>query len=96
MNAIEHGNEFRPELAVDIEVRATSTDLAVRITDQGGKQTITDSETPDLDAKLAGRQTPRGWGLFLIERMIDDVRVESDGRQHTVELVVHLSGPAGD
>ncbi len=37
---------------------------------------------PDLEAKLEGRQRPRGWGLFLIEKMVDETRVTSDdGRQ---------------
>ena len=27
---------------------------------------------PDLEAKLAGLQTPRGWGLFLIGNMVDE------------------------
>ena len=47
---------------------------------------------PDLEAKLAGLQKPRGWGLFLIENMVDELRVsDADGR-HTVELVLNLEG----
>ena len=38
-----------------------------------------EAEAPDLEAKLAGEQKPRGWGLFLIQNMVDDVRVASDG-----------------
>ncbi len=96
MNAIEHGNEFRAELPVEIEVRATPIDLAVRITDQGGEAAIAEAETPDLEAKLEGLQTPRGWGLFLIENMVDELRIKADGDNHTVELVLHLGGEAND
>jgi len=46
----------------------------------------------ELQAKLAGLQKPRGWGLFLIKKMVDDVRVTSDERHHTVELVMRLGG----
>lgn len=92
MNAIEHGNEFRPDLNVAVRVQAGDGTLAVRITDHGGGRDIPEAEAPDLEAKLAGMQTPRGWGLFLIKHMVDDLRIETDDRHHTVELVVHLRG----
>jgi len=90
MNAIEHGNHNRPELPVEIRVVADDTDLKVRITDQGGERPIPEVETPDLEAKLAGLQTPRGWGLFLIQEMVDELRTAVDEHHHTIELVMHL------
>jgi serine phosphatase RsbU (regulator of sigma subunit)/anti-sigma regulatory factor (Ser/Thr protein kinase) len=90
MNAIEHGNHNRPELPVEIRVVCDDTDLKVRITDQGGERPIPEVETPDLEAKLAGLQTPRGWGLFLIQKMVDDLRTAVDEHHHTIELVMHL------
>jgi serine phosphatase RsbU (regulator of sigma subunit)/anti-sigma regulatory factor (Ser/Thr protein kinase) len=92
MNAIEHGNESRPELPVVIGIRREAGELLVRITDEGGEREIPEAETPDLEAKLEGLQKPRGWGLFLIRNMVDDLRVSSDGHHHTVELVVRLEG----
>jgi serine phosphatase RsbU (regulator of sigma subunit)/anti-sigma regulatory factor (Ser/Thr protein kinase) len=92
MNAIEHGNEGRPELPVRIEVGTTAGELIVRITDRGGGRDIPEATTPDLQAKLEGLQKPRGWGLFLIKKMVDDLRVTSDERHHTVELVMRLGG----
>lgn len=92
MNAIEHGNTFRPELPVSVRVVGSDEALTVQITDRGGGQPIPDAETPDLDAKLAGEQSPRGWGLFLIKNMVDDVRVTDDGTHHTVELILYLKG----
>ena len=50
------------------------------------------AETPDLEAKLEGRQKPRGWGLLLIEKMVDEARVTSEEGKHTVELVLRLEG----
>ena len=87
MNAMEHGNQYRPDLPVSVQVSASKEALAVRITDHGGDQPIPDADTPDLEAKLAGQETPRGWGLFLIKNMVDDMRIESDETHHTVELV---------
>jgi serine phosphatase RsbU (regulator of sigma subunit)/anti-sigma regulatory factor (Ser/Thr protein kinase) len=92
MNAIEHGNEGRAEYPVSIRLHTTPEKISVAITDQGGNKQIPDAITPDLEAKLAGEQTPRGWGLFLIKNMVDEMHVSSDGTHHTVELVLHLEG----
>jgi serine phosphatase RsbU (regulator of sigma subunit)/anti-sigma regulatory factor (Ser/Thr protein kinase) len=92
MNAIEHGNEGRAELPVTVEVVASDAQLRIRITDQGGGPDMPQAETPDLEAKLAGLQKPRGWGLFLIENMVDELQVSEDGTHRTVELVMHLKG----
>jgi serine phosphatase RsbU (regulator of sigma subunit)/anti-sigma regulatory factor (Ser/Thr protein kinase) len=96
MNAIEHGNQNRPDIAVRITARVEGGDLVVRIRDEGGATPIPITETPDVDAKLRGEQSPRGWGLFLIQQMVDRVRVTSDGHYHTAELVLHLDQEATD
>lgn len=90
MNAIEHGNDQRPELPVAVRVAAQGGRLSITISDQGGAKEIPEPETPDLEAKLAGLQKPRGWGLFLIKNMVDEMNVSSDGDRHTVELVFDL------
>ena len=90
MNAMEHGNRYREEAPVLIEVSATDAELSVKITDEGNAPPAFDSEMPDLEAKLEGVQTPRGWGLFLIKSMVDEMNVTGDEHHHTVELVVHL------
>jgi serine phosphatase RsbU (regulator of sigma subunit)/anti-sigma regulatory factor (Ser/Thr protein kinase) len=92
MNAIEHGNNNRPELPVAVQVLVIDGRLHVRITDLGGGTPIPEAATPDLDAKLAGVQTPRGWGLFLIKNMVDEMQVHGDAVHHTIDLVLHLEG----
>jgi serine phosphatase RsbU (regulator of sigma subunit)/anti-sigma regulatory factor (Ser/Thr protein kinase) len=92
MNALEHGNKYREDLSVKIIVRATPSILSVQITDHGGGQQIPEPETPDLEAKLAGLQSPRGWGLFLIKQMVDELHVTTDETHHSVELVFELRG----
>jgi serine phosphatase RsbU (regulator of sigma subunit)/anti-sigma regulatory factor (Ser/Thr protein kinase) len=89
MNAMEHGNKFRPEIPVDFVVRASPTTVSVKITDRGAGPAIPQAQTPNLEAKLAGLQTARGWGLFLIEKMVDEVRVTANEDSHTVELIMH-------
>ncbi len=93
MNAIEHGNKNRRELPVHVRVTADSDAVRVAITDQGGlvEEEAPTPATPDLDAKLAGLQSPRGWGLFLIANMVDEMTVSTDGCDHTVLLKMNLA-----
>jgi serine phosphatase RsbU (regulator of sigma subunit)/anti-sigma regulatory factor (Ser/Thr protein kinase) len=95
MNAMEHGNHYQPEKPVSIQVLASHKTLSVRVTDHGGTRTLSahpDIEAPDLEAKLAELQTPRGWGLFLIKNMVDEMHISNDASHHTVELIVYLEG----
>ncbi len=93
MNAMEHGNRYQADAPVKLRVRADESHVKVYIIDRGGDAPIPASTAPDLDAKLAGQQSPRGWGLFLIKNMVDEMNVlELDG-QHVVELVMRHAGP---
>jgi serine phosphatase RsbU (regulator of sigma subunit)/anti-sigma regulatory factor (Ser/Thr protein kinase) len=91
MNAMEHGNKYQEDAPVLIEIARDGRNLTVSITDRGGNQFGSDAEAPDLTAKLAGQQSPRGWGLFLIQNMVDEMHVTSDEVHHTVKLVIHLA-----
>jgi serine phosphatase RsbU (regulator of sigma subunit)/anti-sigma regulatory factor (Ser/Thr protein kinase) len=92
MNAMEHGNEYRPEITVGIRVVRRDDTVRVRITDRGQAGELPEPEVPDLEAKLEGRQKPRGWGLFLIEKMVDEARVETGAEGRTLELAMCLKG----
>lgn len=95
MNAMEHGNHYLPDRPVSIKVLASKAALAVRITDHGGTRTLPSDagiDVPDIEAKLAELQTPRGWGLFLIKHMVDEMNISSDASHHTVELIMYLKG----
>jgi anti-sigma regulatory factor (Ser/Thr protein kinase) len=92
MNAMEHGNHYQPDQPVFLRVLSSPRAVKVQISDHGGGQNITEPETPDLEAKLAGLQTPRGWGLFLIKNMVDEMNAFSDEATHTVELILYLEG----
>lgn len=94
MNAIEHGNDSRPELAVRVEVFQSGAEVIVTITDRGGRSDDSapenSAEIPDLDRKLGGEQDPRGWGLFLIRHMVDSVDITTQGERHTVRLMMRI------
>jgi serine phosphatase RsbU (regulator of sigma subunit)/anti-sigma regulatory factor (Ser/Thr protein kinase) len=89
MNAMEHGNHYQENVPVEVTVMSSARQVAVRIRDTGGGAPLpTQPQTPDLEAKLAEEQTPRGWGLFLIRNLVDEMRVSSDEHHHTVELIM--------
>ena len=90
MNAMEHGNKYDPEKMVDIEVSSGEGRLIIRISDKGGGAAIPETTAPDLDAKLSGDQSPRGWGLFLIKNMVDEMNLIPAEGKHTIELVFML------
>jgi serine phosphatase RsbU (regulator of sigma subunit)/anti-sigma regulatory factor (Ser/Thr protein kinase) len=96
MNAMEHGNEYQADRPVHIRVLRDSGNIRVRVHDYGEVVDLPDPETPDLDAKLEGRQKPRGWGMFLIEKLVDETHVTGEEGGHTLELVVHLEGVSDD
>lgn len=93
MNGIEHGNDGRPDAPVEVAVLQDAGRVVVTVTDRGGAKGLGDGvEAPDLDAKLAGQQSPRGWGLFLIQHMVDEVEDSTEGDRHTVRLVMRRAG----
>ncbi len=94
MNAIEHGNHEQSDLPVEVAVFEDRGDVVVTISDRGAVTSNHGSPVePDLDDKLAGLQTPRGWGLFLIRHMVDSVDEVSEGDRHTVRLTVRPGTP---
>ncbi len=87
MNAIEHGNRGDAGLDVTVSVRFGADAVTVDVGDLG-RGLRQDAEVPDLDLKLAGLQTPRGWGLFLVRELVDRVEEFRDGDRHVVRLAM--------
>jgi len=101
LNAMEHGNRYRPDLSVRVRVIVSGKALVVRIADQGvGGPRLhlksAQARAPDLTAKLAGEQPPRGWGLYLIAQMADDVRILNCEGENIVELLWNLDEVSGN
>ena len=92
MNAMEHGNRYRLDEPVMVRVLGAADAVRVQIVDCGDVQEQAPPETPDLGAKLEGRQAPRGWGLFLIEKLVDEAHVSREAGRRCLELVMR----AGD
>ena len=95
MNAIEHGNGGRPDLAVGIEVFQSGAEVVVTITDHGGRndEGWTESRPKSLISPANSRvsKDPRGWGLFLIRHMVDAMDVTTEGEHRTVRLTIQTA-----
>lgn len=96
MNAIEYGSQGDPDVPVDLRVDVDETAIRVRVTDRALSGPVPDAELPDLDAKLEGRQKPRGWGLFLIRHMVDAMDVTSADGLQTVTLTIARDARASE
>ena len=96
MNAMEHGNHYRADQPVTVRVLTETDRIRVQIMDLGGSREHHEAEVPDIEAKLAGLQRPRGWGLFLIKNMVDEAEETSDGDHHVLELVMRTNDGGDD
>lgn len=90
MNAIEHGNKEDDNIKVLVELIADDFKLQVDIHDRGtglqGK-----IQKPDIEAKMARKQKARGWGLFLIQNLMDEVEFDWNPETGNVtRMVIHL------
>ncbi len=92
MNAIEYGSQGDPSVPVEVRVDVDDETIRVRVTDRALSGPVPDAEMPDLDAKLEGKQKPRGWGLFLIRHMVDGMDVHAADGLQTVTLTLARSG----
>lgn len=90
MNALEHGNRYQKDIPVNIRVDVAPNKIRIQVVDQGRGPKSPKPELPDLEAKLAGLQSPRGWGLFLIQKMADELIVTTGEGYHQLDLIFNL------
>lgn len=88
MNAIEHGNKLDASTKVGISLTVDKGRLQVVVQDKGGG--IGKIRTPDIDSRIEGKTDPRGWGIFLIENLMDEVSFESTPEGTLVKMIIHL------
>ncbi|CAM4164286.1 ATP-binding protein [Paenibacillus alkaliterrae] len=71
LNAIEHGNQSDHSLQVTLQLIVDREKYIIRIFDHGSREPVIPGEAP-LSMKWKADH-PRGWGLFLINRLADRV-----------------------
>jgi serine/threonine-protein kinase RsbW len=89
MNAIEHGNKLDAGTKVGITLTIEESKLQVDVQDEG--RGIDHVDTPNIENKLEGQEKHRGWGIFLIKSLMDEVKFESAPEKgNVVRMVIHL------
>ena len=74
LNAIEHGNKMDTNTKVGITLTVEESKLQVSVKDQG--KGIDQILTPCIENKVEGKDKPRGWGIFLIKSLMNEVSFE--------------------
>lgn len=92
MNAIEHGNALDASRKVLIVLVPEGASLVIDVRDRSGTPFSPDpaGQRPNLEEKLAGAANTRGWGVFLIRQLVDEVEFSSTSDGNVVRMVVHL------
>jgi len=91
INAMEHGNNLNAHNRVELLLVPGRRALKIQVYDCGRGFPIEMRTEPNIAKKLAGEESPRGWGLYLIERLVDRVEfktVEEAG--HVITLTMNL------
>ena len=89
LNAIEHGNKMDATMKVGIVLNVEELNLQVTVHDVGDE--IGPVETPKIEDKVEGKSNPRGWGIFLIKNLVDEVKFETAPEGgNLVRMIVHL------
>jgi serine/threonine-protein kinase RsbW len=89
INAIEHGNKLDPNTNVCISFTIEASKFQVAVQDQGSG--IGQAEPPTIEEALSGKQKHRGWGIFLIKNLMDEVEFETrPGGWNVVRMAVRL------
>jgi anti-sigma B factor antagonist len=95
LRAIEYRSKYRLDLPLSIRVLASQKVMAARAANQGSSSPPSAAQAPEMEAKLASQYAPRGWGFFLIERKVAEMKVSGDPPRHIIELFLYLEGEQG-
>ncbi len=76
LNAIEHASSVDPTDTVLIRYDCGAGAMEISVSSKGAPFVPSDVK-PDIEAKIEGRDRPRGWGLFLIRQLADEVKFDS-------------------
>ena len=89
LNAIEHGNKMDTSTKVGITLTVEESKLQVLVKDQG--KGIDQILTPSIENKVGGKDKPRGWGIFLIKSLMNEVSFEpSPEGGNIIKMIIYL------
>ncbi len=73
INAMQHGNKWRPEARVVVNMNLSDDRFIISVIDQGdGVPEV--PEYPGIARIIEENASPRGLGVFMIQHLVDDVK----------------------
>jgi serine/threonine-protein kinase RsbW len=91
-NAIEHGNGLDASRQVLVVLAQQSATLQIDVQDCSPTpfQPIGDAGLPRIEDRMGEDTGRRGWGIFLITSLMDEVEFTSVGDGNLVRMLIHL------
>jgi serine/threonine-protein kinase RsbW len=88
-NAMEHGHDLDANLKVAVTLKPGNGHLEIAIKDKGPG--MGEVAKPDIRKKVDKEDHTRGWGLFLIEELMDKVTFETPPEGgNVVRMIIYL------
>lgn len=84
INSIEHGNQLNVQLKVQIIALIESRALTLKIIDQGQQP------LPNLNLARQERADHRGWGLFLVKSLVDEVKALVTPGRNELQMTMYI------
>jgi serine/threonine-protein kinase RsbW len=85
VNSIEHGNQLDDQLRVEVIALIERRALTLKIIDQGQQP------LPSLNLARQERVDHRGWGLFLVKSLVDEVKALVTPGRNELQMVIYLA-----
>ena len=83
-NAIEHGNSSNQNLRVQVKALFETRQLQLSVTDQS------ENPMPSFPVERGERTDHRGWGMMLIEALMDKVQTKHHPNGNELQMVMYL------
>jgi serine/threonine-protein kinase RsbW len=91
LNAMEHGNNWRPNARVVVTMNYDDHTFSVSVMDEG-EGLVEVPEDPDIEKKIEELEPPRGLGIFLIKHLVDEVEFNKMSKQgHMLRMILKLT-----
>ncbi|MFQ5866247.1 MAG: ATP-binding protein [bacterium] len=91
INAMEHGNRLNRNTKVLVTLKIDKKRLEVNVKDEG-KGFRENMKEPEIDRQINGCEDYRGWGIFLIKNLVDEVEFKKIPKGGNVtRMVIHVN-----